>query len=156
MQLSPNFARHEFEHDGCIMPDESVVEAYRRLCTDVLEPLRARFEESYHITSGYRSPEINARIGGAPSSQHIATADHSASDGYFESHRKDMRTPFDWLRMESGLAFDQLILEHGKYGDVLHISWTRTPRRMALEGATFNQTAYEARYVAPITQAEVT
>jgi len=149
MQLSLHFNSAEFERDRCSMPGGAAM-AYRQLCETLLEPLRAEFAEPFVITSGYRSPEINAEIGGAPSSQHIATAEYCAADGYFVSHRRSMQPVFDWLRMKSGLAFDQLILEHGKYGDVIHISWSRRPRRMALEGATFNQSAYQARYVAPV------
>jgi hypothetical protein len=148
VQLSPNFAKKEMERDGCVLPNEGIVLAYVRLSEDILEPLRAWANEPFYITSGYRSKKVNARIGGAVTSQHIATEHHCAVDGYFESHQT-MQAPFDWLRMESGLGFDQVILEHGKYRAVIHISWARTPRRMALEGATFNQTAYQARFVAP-------
>ena len=148
MELSLHFNSNEFERDRCSMPGGAAL-AYRQLCETILEPLRAEFAEPFVITSGYRSAEINAEIGGAPSSQHIATAEHCAADGYFVSHRQNMQAVFDWLRMTSNLPFDQLILEHGKYGDVIHVSWSRKPRRMALEGATFNQSPYQARYVAP-------
>jgi hypothetical protein len=147
MKLSPNFERVEFERDNSIMPDESIVDAYVQLCVMILEPLRAWAGEAFFVTSGYRSIEANARIGGVKDSQHVATAKFCACDGFFESHRASMQGPFDWLRLDSGLPFDQLILEHGKLGDVIHVSWSIEPRRQALEGATFNQSAYETRYV---------
>lgn len=150
MRLSPNFSREEFERDGATMPDEGIVDAYVQLCVRILEPLREWAGEPFHITSGYRSEEANARIGGVKGSQHIATAVDCACDGYFESHRASMQAPFDWLRIESGLPVDQLILEHSKNGDIVHISWSKNPRRQALEGATFNKSPYEARYMAPL------
>lgn len=150
MQLSPHFQRSEFERDGCVMPNEDVVNAYTRLCVDILEPLREAFNEPFIITSGYRDAMTNARVGGVGDSQHIATVDHCAVDGYFESYHAHGEVPFRWLAMSSGLTWDQLILEHGKHGDILHISWSKTPRREALEGATFNQSAYTSRYVAPL------
>lgn len=154
MNLSPNFRREEFEIDGSPMPNEGVVLAYTLLCIQILEPLRSWAAAPFYVTSGYRSPQINARVGGVSASQHMATADHSAVDGYFEAYRKNMRPVFDWLRMSSQLLFDEVILEHGKNGDIVHVSWSKTPRRIALEGATFNQTGYTAHYVAPIQKEE--
>lgn len=149
MKLSPHFDRIEFERDGSVMPDEGIVDSYVQLCVSILEPLRAWAREPFHVTSGYRSPEVNARIGGAKTSQHVATSEFCAVDGYFESH-PTMQAPFDWLRMDSGLPFDQIIREDGKYRAVLHISWAQVPRRMALNGQTFNQASYTAAYVAPV------
>lgn len=153
MNLTEHFSCREFERDDCVMPDVEVVAAYRTLCSELLEPIRAYFLEPLYVTSGYRSPEANRRIGGAPGSQHVATGSHAAADFYLESHRKHGQAVFDYIRM-SQLPFDQVILEHGKYGDIIHISWAKTCRREAFEGATFNQSKYEAKYVAPqITEA---
>jgi hypothetical protein len=149
--LSEHFAQEEFEHDGCVLPDAAVVLSYQKLCRTILEPLRAWAGEPFYVTSGYRSPEVNARIGGAKNSQHVATADYCACDGYFESH-PTMEAPFIWLRMDSGLPFDQVIRESGKYRWILHISWAKVPRREALEGQTFNAGPYVAKYVAPVNE----
>lgn len=150
MILSPHFIQSEFERDGCSMPPE-VVPAYTALCVEILEPMRVHFAQPFITTSGYRDKEANKRVTRKDvDSQHIATAERAAVDGFFNTYQEDMRPVFDWLRLESGLPFDQVILEHGKYGDVVHISWSKTPRRMALEGKTFHQSGYTAHAVAPI------
>lgn len=48
---------------------ESVLEPLRHLCEFVLEPLRRRYGRLI-ILSGYRSPAVNALVGGVPNSQH--------------------------------------------------------------------------------------
>ena len=153
MKLSPHFGSTEFERDGSVLPSEGIVLAYVRLCEDILEPLRTWANEPIYITSGYRSKEINDRIGGALTSQHIATAEFCAADVYLENH-PTMQAPFNWLRLDSGLPFDEIIREDGKYRASLHISWARKPRRIAFTGATFNSEPYTAAYVAPTSKME--
>ena len=138
MLLSKNFARQEFEKDGA-MPD-SVVPSYQHLCEDILEPIRQHLGQPLRITSGYRPPDANQHAGGAPHSEHMATTERCAADWWEPS--SDMRAVFNWIRTTSGLLFDQVILEHGEHMDIIHTSWSTTPRRMALEGATANRTGY--------------
>jgi zinc D-Ala-D-Ala carboxypeptidase len=145
MLLSNHFAKLEFEKDG-EMPDSCVL-AYRSLCESILEPIRAHLGLPLRILSGYRSPAANAAAGGVSDSQHVATATACAADWWVPT--LDMRTAFDWIRLESGLAFDQLILEHGIHNLIIHTSWSTTPRRMALEGATANRTGYITWPVTP-------
>ena len=142
MQLTPSFAQAEFELDGP-MPD-ACVDTYRQLCEKLLEPLRMHYGEMVVITSGYRPPEANDDAHGVKHSQHIATATYCAADFYLPSYHGNMRPVFDLVRSSSGLEFDQLILEHGGIGDIIHVSWSRAyNRREALEGATANQSAYQ-------------
>lgn len=49
-------------------PDE--IDNLKRLCALVLEPLRAAIGRPVVVTSGYRSPALNAVIGGSASSDH--------------------------------------------------------------------------------------
>lgn len=70
MQLSPHFQLSEFNtHDGTPVP-EDLVDDYRRLCRNVLEPLRERFG-ACTVVSGYRYPAYNRSIGGATKSVHM-------------------------------------------------------------------------------------
>lgn len=139
--LTTNFAQQEFEKDGP-MPD-SVVLAYRALCETLLEPIRDHVRQPLRILSGYRPPAANAAAGGVSTSQHMATPDYCAADWWCPTG--DMREIFDWIRSESGLVWDQLILEHGLHNDLIHISWVKTnPRHMALEGASGGRSDYKA------------
>lgn len=51
-------------------PDIEDIESLQSLCIHVLEPLRRRFGV-IKITSGYRSPMLNAKVKGSPNSQHM-------------------------------------------------------------------------------------
>lgn len=130
------------------MPDECVP-TYTVLCHNLLEPIRTHFAAAVEITSGYRPPAANETAHGVKNSQHVATAEYCAADFKFVG-QTDMRPAFDWIRQQTNLVWDQLILEHDPgAGDIIHISVTRaTNRRMALEGETANQSAYTAWPVA--------
>jgi len=70
-KLSDNFKLSEFMSDGD--PEQPSTQAVRyltQLCKEVLEPLRAFMGKPVQITSGFRSPAHNARIGGAKNSLH--------------------------------------------------------------------------------------
>jgi hypothetical protein len=141
MQLTPHFAREEFELDGK-MPDECVP-MYTVLCHNLIEVIRAHFGMAMEITSGYRPPAANEAAHGVKNSQHVATEDYCAADFKFVG-RTDMRPCFDWVRQQTSLVWDQLIMEHDPgASDIIHISVTRTVnRRMALEGSIENLSAY--------------
>jgi hypothetical protein len=131
-------------------PPEETLPLVRDFCRLILEPIRLRFGPTF-ITSGYRSEILNSLVGGDPGSQHIWTAEHCAVD--FQVRATPLQTVFDWLRLESGLPFDVLILERGtlpdsEQDDCIHVSFVRQPRRIALVGATNNRGAYQRVNVA--------
>ncbi len=81
LRLSPHFTLGELTktsvktEDGNI-PSRVVIENLRNLCENWLEDLRYSYNTLYHkggiiINSGYRSPEVNKRVGGAPTSNHL-------------------------------------------------------------------------------------
>jgi hypothetical protein len=145
--MSEHFQLKEFEHDEPI--PQAIVDSgiFEELAEKVLEPIRALLDNRpLIITSGYRSAKTNATIHGAPGSQHIATPFYAAADFIFETKVPTLitfRMAFDKIRM-SYIPFNQLILEHGQLGtSIIHVSIdTSTPVREALEGATYNRTAY--------------
>jgi len=66
LTISQEAARFELDNS----PGEPQIDALRTLCVKVLEPLRAHVKWPIIVSSGYRAKNVNARIGGAPSSQH--------------------------------------------------------------------------------------
>ena len=75
-KLAPSFNAREFRcRDGSdtILVDEAL--------TVVLQCIREHFGKAVTITSGYRTPEHNAEVGGSKSSQHLLGR---AADFYVE------------------------------------------------------------------------
>ena len=51
-------------------PDPEQIKNLKRLCREILQPIRDRLQRPLIITSGFRSPELNKVVGGAKTSQH--------------------------------------------------------------------------------------
>ena len=85
-------------------PNEAQIKDLKRLM-DYLDKVREAFGKAIIITSGFRSPRLNKRIGGAPDSQHMKgqAADIRPHD------IKELRQLFATIRQVGG--FDQLIYE---------------------------------------------
>lgn len=141
MQLSPNFSLAEFTKSQTAArlgirntPSPTSIEAMRRLCSELLEPLRARVGGPIVVTSGYRSVALNRAIGGSATSQH--------SKGEAVDIERPGMSNFDLARAieASGLEFDQLILEAyvpGKPGSGwVHVSFRHGANRRQVLTAT--------------------
>ena len=122
MKLSEHFALREFVVSRTAMvnnidnqPSEVEIERLRALCTHVLEPLRRRFGV-IRVTSGYRCPELNRRVGGVSRSQHMRG--EAADITIPKKHRpfahgtdeQAVRLLFKYAQQYAD--YDQLILEH--------------------------------------------
>ena len=131
MKLSPHFTLEEFTFSHTAVrhgidnePPSEKIPCLIALCENILEPLRAEVGCPIHITSGYRSPALNARIGGSNRSQHTRG---EAADIVVPG-----MTPLGVCKLMIGmeLPYDQLIFEFGRW---THVSYTRgAPRGMVL------------------------
>lgn len=111
-QLSRHFSLREFVISATAIrfgidntpPDEAVARL-KVLCEKVLEPLRLRFG-MLRITSGYRSPIVNEKVGGVATSQHTMG---EAADIHVPNDEVGMKM-YNYIRCN--LDFDQLIYEY--------------------------------------------
>jgi zinc D-Ala-D-Ala carboxypeptidase len=149
MKLSEHFELREFtrnSHGLANEPPEDVIPILREFCEQVLDPLRVHLARPVVITSGYRSSELNRRVGGTPDSYHRATPIRCAAD--VQVPGISLGEVFRWLCEESRLPFDKVILERGKrpdteVDDCIHIQYrSDRPRRLAYLGPTHGQGAY--------------
>ena len=77
-QLTANFTLNELIHSSTAdrydidnTPSQFEYNNLKRLCEEVLQPIRDRYSEPIKVTSGYRSPQLNIRLKGASSSAHL-------------------------------------------------------------------------------------
>ncbi len=77
MQLSKNFSLAEMtksetalRHDMDNTPGEAEIANLKTLCEKVLQPVRDHFAKGVKVNSGYRHPEVNAKVGGSKTSDH--------------------------------------------------------------------------------------
>ena len=78
MKLTEHFSLEEFVKSPTAdkykidnTPSYRTQEQLKKLCNEVLEPIRIKYGKPIKITSGYRCPELNRKIGGARNSDHI-------------------------------------------------------------------------------------
>ena len=77
MNLTTNFSLAEMvksetalRHDMDNTPGEAEIENLKRLAEKVLQPVRDHYGKGVKVNSGYRHPEVNAKVGGSKTSDH--------------------------------------------------------------------------------------
>lgn len=115
MQLSKNLTLAEMTRSESAKragisnaPTKQHIENMKLLATNVFQPVRDHFKRPIHISSGYRSSELNASIKGASN-----TSQHSlgeAIDIDMDSTEITNKQVFDYIK--DNLNFDQLINEY--------------------------------------------
>lgn len=131
MNLSPHFTLAEFVVSDTAArrgidndPPAELLHALKRTAQG-MEAVRVRLGGApIIVTSGYRSPALNAAVGGQPSSQHTRG---EAAD--FIAPRFGSPTEVAATLRDSGVDYDQLIIEFGRW---VHISFSQAPRHQAL------------------------
>lgn len=108
-------------------PDAAAVANMRRVAAACFEPARLHFGVPIGVSSFYRSPVLNAAIGGAASSDHCLgrAIDLDAIPGTGLTNA----ALFTWLRAH--VPFDQLIWEFGDDADPawVHVSFREGANR---------------------------
>ena len=66
MVKSETALRHGMENNPG--PDE--LNNLLNLCANVLQPIRDHYQKGVKVNSGYRSPDVNAKVGGSRTSDH--------------------------------------------------------------------------------------
>jgi D-alanyl-D-alanine dipeptidase len=110
------------------MPTEQHIANLKLLADKVFEPIRAHFRCPIHISSAYRSIELNRAVKGSLTSQHCSgEAIDVDMDGTPNGVTNKM--VFDFIK--NNLEFDQLIWEFGTDSnpDWVHVSYESTGRQ---------------------------
>lgn len=141
MRLTEHFSEEELGVAGC---EARLIANADYLCMSVLEAIHLKFG-TVRVHDGYRDPGHNARVGGKTASYHLFEDGHAAAD--VDAQAVPIHTVFDWLRLESELPFDKVILEVNAQGvpACVHVQVDRlvAPRRLAYTGHTGAGAVYE-------------
>jgi len=77
MNLTANFSLAEMiksetalRHDMDNTPGETEIANLKALAENVLQPIRDHFGKGVKVNSGFRHPEVNAKVGGSKTSDH--------------------------------------------------------------------------------------
>lgn len=129
MKLSKNFSLDEFTLSEYAIrrgidntPNAEQIENLRQLCIWILQPLRDALNKPVVISSGYRSPEVNAGIGGSKTSQHMKG---QAADIYVPG--MTIQELYELIR--DSLPYDQVIQEFNRW---VHVSYAEPQRKQAM------------------------
>jgi hypothetical protein len=90
------------------MPNQAAMQNLQYLLNNVINPISNNFPYPIRISSGYRSPQLNAAVRGAQNSQHMLGQAADITTG----NRQSNQQLFNWI-INSGINFDQIIDEKG-------------------------------------------
>jgi hypothetical protein len=110
------------------MPTEAHIANFKLLAKKVFEPIRNHFRCPIHISSGYRSLELNKCIGGAATSQHCSG---EAIDIDMDGSPNNVTNKMIFNYIKDNLEFDQMIWEFGNDSnpDWVHVSYESTGKQ---------------------------
>ena len=132
-KLSPHFTLGEMTKSSSHpevynIPSHEAIANLKRLC-GWLEELRKRYnvkygagEEPIRINSGYRSPQLNRKIGGVPTSNHLTGCAADIKVVGMEQLLRYATILIDYAD-ESKQEFDELLVEKNRHGAIwLHFA----------------------------------
>ena len=124
--LSEHFVLGEFTRSNSHpkvynIPTHEAIANLKRVCV-WLEVLRARAGGPIRINSGYRSPQLNKKIGGVPTSNHLTGCAVDIRVADMEQLIRYAAILLDYAD-ESHQQFDELLIERNRYGAIwLHFA----------------------------------
>ena len=129
MKLSKNLTVKEFTKSNTAIRygiDNSIPKKYwlssKSLAENIFQPIRNHFDTPIFVSSGYRSVELNTKIGGSSKSQHCkGEAIDIDMDG-----KKGPSNAEIFHFIKDNLKFDQLIWE---FGDENNPSWVHVSHK---------------------------
>jgi len=127
-RLSPNFWLSEFLHSDTAVrrgldntPGDPELSNIRTMLAPGMQSVRDCLGMGVFVTSGYRSPSVNAAVRGSKASQHMAGL---AADFVCPSFGSPLTVARHIVTHCTQVRFDQLIQE----GSWVHISFSAKPR----------------------------
>ena len=103
------------------IPSHEAIENLKRVC-GWLEVLRKRYGAPIIINSGYRSPQLNKRIGGVPTSNHLTGCAVDIRVNGMEQLIRYAAILLDYAD-ETHQNFDELLIEKNRFGAIwLHFA----------------------------------
>lgn len=144
--ISKNFSWSELtvtNHNIPNIPNEDQKKNIEDLVINVLQPLRDLAGVSIIVNSGFRSPAVNKKVGGASTSQHCANKGAAADLTCIKKSNAEI-----FKIIKDKLPFDQLIWEFGtdKEPSWVHVSYNAKNNRKQILKARKNKlgkTVYE-------------
>lgn len=103
------------------LPPEYAKKNLKKLCKNILQPIRDKWGEAVIVNSGYRCKELNALVGGVHTSEHLTG---NAAD-VMPKKKEDVQKLFDMIKtmVENGeITVGQLILEKSRFSSWVHVS----------------------------------
>lgn len=117
-------------------PTEDARANLYRLVQTVLDPLREELGVPIRVTSAYRSPRVNAAVGGSSTSRHMLGLAADIKAKGFDA--RQVVATIDRMQQEGRLDYDQAIAYAVSRGGHVHVGLSRegaTPRRQMLWAA---------------------
>ena len=128
MNLSPNFTFEELTRTDNRMllqknrdlanASPAIQASLKRVAVELLEPIRALFKVPIQVNSGFRCPELNAAVGGSPTSQHVSGGAADIVIRGYETEALEVEAVRKILKEMPSFKFGQMLVEFG----CIHVS----------------------------------
>ena len=104
-------------------PSDNIKKNLTLFIEKVLDPIREDWGGPITVSSGYRCPELNAKVGGAKTSGHqYGYCVDLQVKGGMKKIRELANFIFEWMK-DHKMKFDELLFEHSGGVTWLHFCW---------------------------------